>query len=719
MRTVLSSPGLSPLPKALAAVVMACSCGGGFWAQEDYFKEASALLGEQPIESASKFAQDPREVAATLTVVTRDEIERYGLRTLADVINYTSLGGYTLYDHMYDWVGMRGMFGFLDFNTRVVLMLNGHVLNEPYNNFAGFGREMIVPLDLVERVEILYGPWGVLYGTSNLYGIVNVVTRKPEELQGVAARAGGGSYGTQEGLASWGLSGSLGGRPARFLISAGQYETDGPKEDYERVDLVPSDAWYGPVNWAGTALWGGPLPAGADRQRSPYAFLDASLGDFRLQGRWGYRMKGLPLAAYGSVYSDTRAYLKDTRSFAELAWNKALAATHSLSANVAYDYYQYFEQEPYYDPSLFPGEPGYLWILRTNTYRTSAELKYTWKPAKGALVLGANYRRERIAQLIQSEDLERAMPPADVSTELVSQRVWAAYALGEWAPRPELRCSVGLNYVKYNYTSGLLLYRVALVWMPSSDLVFKAIAGRGFRAPSWYEYGYQDVYSNLRNPALASEVSPAGEVSLAWRLSESLQATGAAFLQKNQGFITERTIQSPGDIQGDVLPPGADPWDYVGFVQYQNVGDVTTYGASVALNGSLPRQMRWHATLSWQRASSKEAGVTSRLQGSPLLIANGGFSGVAGPVAWGVAAYYHGSMLTSDGHRNPSHEVGGTLDVRLRLAWERLFGRPLKLELIVGNALGARQAEPVASVYVPETVRRSPRWATLSLVYRF
>jgi iron complex outermembrane receptor protein len=719
MRTVVSAQGRFLVSRALAAVLVACACGGGVRAQEDYFKEASALLGEAAVESVSKYAQDPREVAATLTVVGRDEIERYGLRTLADVINYTSLGGYTLYDHMYDWVGMRGMFGFLDFNTRVVLMLNGHILNEPYNNFAGFGREMTVPMDLVERVEILYGPWGVLYGTSNLYGIVNVVTRKPEDLQGIAARAGGGSYGALEGLASWGLSGSLGGQQARFLLSAGQYETDGPKDGYPRVDLVPSDAWYGPVTWAGTTLWGGPQPRGTDRERSPYAFLDASLGDFRLQGRWGYRMKGLPLAAYGSVYGDTRAYLKDTRSFAELAWSKALAPRHSLSANVSYDYYQYCEREPYYDPSLFPGEPGYFWILRTNTYRTSAEFKYTWKPAEGALVLGASYRRERLAQLIQSEDLERSMPPADASMETVSQRVWAAYALGEWAPRPELRGSVGLNYVKYNYTSGLFLYRVALVWLPNEDLAFKAIAGRGFRAPSWYEYGYQDAYSNLRNPALASEVSPAGEVSLTWKLSGSLQATGAAFLQKNEGFIKEQTIQSPADIRGNVLPPGADHWDYVGFVQYQNVGDVTTYGVSVALNGSLPSQIRWHTALSWQRASSKEGGVTSRLQGSPLLIANGGFSGVAGPFAWGLAAYYHGAMLTSDGHRDLSHEVGGYLDVRLRLAWEKLFGQPLKLELIVGNALGARQAEPIASVYVPETAPRSSRWATLSLVYRF
>jgi iron complex outermembrane receptor protein len=127
---------------------------------DDYFQEGRALFGEEVVESASKFRQDANEVPATVTVLTREEIRRYGFRTLSDVLNFASAGGFTSDDRFYNFVGMRGMFAFDDYNTRLVLMLDGHVLNEPYNNFAGMGREMLVPLDLVERIEIVYGPWG-------------------------------------------------------------------------------------------------------------------------------------------------------------------------------------------------------------------------------------------------------------------------------------------------------------------------------------------------------------------------------------------------------------------------------------------------------------------------------------------------------------------------------------------------------------------------------
>src|SRR6185503_18988715 len=140
-----------------------------------------------------------------------EDIELYGFRTRADVLNFASTGYFTHNDRRYDFAGGRGLFFFEDFNTRLLVMLNGHPLNEPWNNFGGVGREMAVPLELVDRVEIIYGPSSLLYGGYSLYGIVNVVTRNGESEAGGRVRLGAGSGATGEAMASYGRAGGAGG----------------------------------------------------------------------------------------------------------------------------------------------------------------------------------------------------------------------------------------------------------------------------------------------------------------------------------------------------------------------------------------------------------------------------------------------------------------------------------------------------------------------------
>src|SRR5207302_8790804 len=101
--------------------------------------------------------------------------------------------------------------------------LNGHRLNEPWSNFGGVGREMVVPLALAERVEIIYGASSLLYGGYSLYGIVNVVTQNGEGASGARLQLSGGSWKTGEALASYGRSGTSGKIDWNFLAAAGYY----------------------------------------------------------------------------------------------------------------------------------------------------------------------------------------------------------------------------------------------------------------------------------------------------------------------------------------------------------------------------------------------------------------------------------------------------------------------------------------------------------------
>src|SRR4051812_14193201 len=224
----------------------------------DFFEQKESYFRSETIEGVSKHAEALTETPATVTVITHDDIERYGFRTVADVLNFASLGSFAHSDRRYDFAGGRGLFFFEDFNTRILVMLDGHPLNEPWNNFGGVGREMLLPLDLVERIELVYGPSSLLYGGYSLYGIVNVITQTGTSAAGRRLRLSGGSWRTGEGVASWGVSGVSGasagkaGTPWSLLLAGGYYRSTG-----QPLDLPAQEVDYAARPDGGTQ-YGGP-----------------------------------------------------------------------------------------------------------------------------------------------------------------------------------------------------------------------------------------------------------------------------------------------------------------------------------------------------------------------------------------------------------------------------------------------------------------------------
>src|SRR6186713_3326928 len=145
---------------------------------------------------ASERLQPVTEAPASVSFITAEEIARYGYRTLADILRGVR-GMYVTNDRNYSFLGTRGFGRPGDYNSRILLLVNGHRVNDNIYGQAEIGAEFGLDPAMFERVEIIRGPASSLYGDSAFFAVVNVITRSPASLGGGAVAVDAGSLGTR------------------------------------------------------------------------------------------------------------------------------------------------------------------------------------------------------------------------------------------------------------------------------------------------------------------------------------------------------------------------------------------------------------------------------------------------------------------------------------------------------------------------------------------
>jgi len=180
-RSVTSPPGNSRVAHWLLCGVM---CAGCAWAQAPPQPDLSQLGLEDLVKhqvdavyGASKFLQKVADAPASITIITGEQIQKYGYRTLADALR--SVGGfYVIYDRNYSYVGVRGFSRPGDYNTRILFLLDGHRVNDNIFDGAYVATEFPVDLDLIDRIEIIRGPNSSVCGTGAFSASKTVFVRR-------------------------------------------------------------------------------------------------------------------------------------------------------------------------------------------------------------------------------------------------------------------------------------------------------------------------------------------------------------------------------------------------------------------------------------------------------------------------------------------------------------------------------------------------------------
>jgi iron complex outermembrane receptor protein len=539
--------------------------------------EEMILFQEIPsVYGASRYDQRPAEAPASITVITADEIQRFGYRTLAEILRSVR-GFFVTYDRNYSYVGVRGFGRPGDYNTRVLLLLDGHRINDNVYDQAAIGTESIVAVDTIDRVEIIRGPSSSLYGTSAFFAVVNVVTRSGRQLKGAELRASAASYATLDGRAAYGNRAGAGGEAYVY----GSYYRSGGQNLYFREydDPATNEGWA----------------SDDDRDRVSRFLGKLSLGGFVLEAAASSRTKQIPTGSFGTVFDDPRTRTVDRRAYLSGRYDRPVGERTRFSGSLSYDVYRYYGDYAY-PGSLFKDYGYGQWW--TGEAQTVMDLSDRQK-----VIGGAEYRYNSQ----QDQGGYDAEPFFSYLDDRRSSRIWAVYAQDEIRLRENFILSLGVRRDDYQTFGGTLNPRFALIYTTRDDMTVKFLFGRAFRAPNAYELYYEDGGTSQKaNPALDPESIDTYQLEIRRPLGRSLQGTALVY---HYGIK-------------DLISLEVDPADSLAV--FRNIERVDSDGIELELEGRLAPRLEGRASYAYQRTEDRATGTI--LTNSPRHLAKLNFS---------------------------------------------------------------------------------------------
>ena len=618
-------------------------------------------LMDQPVYGASKYEQKQTEVAAAVSVITRQDIRTFGWRTLDEAL--ASLPGIHLTnDRQYTYIGTRG-FGLPgDYNTRVLVAIDGNRVNEPTYDAGPMGRQLPLDMGLVERIEFLPGPGGAVYGQNAMFGVVNIITRTGADVDGVEfAAAYQSPQGTRDGRASWGQRFANG---IDVLLAASFMHSRGENRFFE----------FGDSGISGTARR-------LDTEDDKELFASATRDAWSAEIVYGDRSKGDPTGAYRSDPLARGQYQDDRYALAQLQYQDALRdGTLQLSGRIFGGQQRYRSRLDYGDSISFPA---------TSEWR-GAELRLVSTAlTEHKLLLGLEGQdNARIDQSVLSE----ADPSNNIAIRGSGYRV-GLYAQDEWQFAGAWALTLGMR-VDRNDTAGTdVSPRAALIWQANAATTLKALYGRAHRAPNAFEHDYADNVAQVANSALGGETIDTLELVADYSAAPDLHVHASLYHWRMRGLITL----------------GNDPDS--GLTQYQSGGTVDARGVEVAVDKTWDWGGRLRSSLSYQQPRAEHG---KQLVNSPALLGKLNFS-TALPIAGLRMAYelrYDSARRTLAGRHLDGYPLSN-----LRLdATGWIDG--LELSLQARNLFDQHYAQPAADSNWQDALAQDGRSVMLEAQFR-
>jgi outer membrane receptor for ferrienterochelin and colicins len=646
-----------------------------------YGNEKSADLTEMSIEelmqvtiaTASKYEQKISEAPSSVSIVTASDIEKYGYRTLADILRSVR-GLYTTYDRNYQFLGIRGFARPGDYNSRVLLLMDGVRLNDGIYNTAAIGTEFILDVDLIDRVEIVRGPGSSLYGSNAFFAVVNVITKKGEKLNGFEVSGDAGSFETYKGRISYGNKIK---ENIDMLLSATYYDSRGDDKLYYKE-------FDSPETNNGVA-------EDSDIDRFQSFFGKVTYNDFTLEGAYVKRKKLIPTAPYETVFNNNRTNTIDQSAFIDLKYSHTFPGNWDVLARITYAQYDY-DGNYEYDYSE-EGDSG-PHIVSNKDYSDSAWIGGEFQISKTflgnhRLISGAEYRN------IFRQDQGNYDEEVYLDSEEDSIN-WGVFIQDEFTILSNLILNAGLRHDHYSSFGGTTNPRLSLIYHPFEQTVFKMLYGKAFRAPTAYELYYHDGYLRQKpNPDLDPETIDTYELVVEQQLGDNLRGTVSGYYYKIKDLIS--LVEDPAD----------------GLTVYNNTSEVEAKGIEVELEAYLKNGIQGRISYAYQETEDSESG--QGLTNSPMHLAklNLIIPLIQKKVFLGIEEQYTSKRKTLAGNKEDDFFI-----TNVTLFSQNLL-KGLKASASVYNLFDEKYSDPGSEEHVQDTIRQDGLSFRVKLTYTF
>jgi iron complex outermembrane receptor protein len=592
---------------------------------------------------------------------------------LADVLRSVR-GFYITSDRNYSYLGVRGFSRPGDYNARVLLLIDGHRLNDNIFGSALIGTEFPLDVELIDRVEIIRGPSSSLYGTSAFFAVINVITKGGQKFHGVQVSGTGGSLETGRARATFGEEFSNG---AGLLLSGSYYKSAGQRRLY-----------YGEFDTPST---NDGIAEHSDSDGSRQLFGTLSHGRFTLQGLYGTRDKRVPTASFDTVFNDPRSGTVETQGYLDLQYQRDVAKGWHLGSRAYYDRYGYDGDYVYENSeSAVPATVVNEDFARGNWW--GAELKMSKRFSRHQTVaIGSEYR-DNVRQDQYNYDRETGVQHLDDQRD---SRNWALYVQDELAVNDRLLFNLGLRHDHYDTFGGTTNPRAAMIYSPSQRTTVKLLYGQAFRAPNAYElFWHQDGLAKA-NPALQPETNRTSELVLEQYVGSRFRLTTTGYFYTVRDLITQQT----------------DPVDDL--LVYNNVEAVTAHGLEVELEGKWTHGVEGRVSYTVQ--DTRNDATDLRLTNSPAHVAHLNLTAPLGSpnLQAGFEVRYLSSRRTLAGNT-----VGAAIIPNITL-FSRRLARGLDLSATIYNLFDETYADPGSEEHRQDSITQNGRTARVRLTISF
>jgi outer membrane receptor for ferrienterochelin and colicins len=591
---------------------------------------------------ASKYQQELTDAPASVSIITADDIRKGGYRTLAEAINSVR-GFYTTYNRAYSFFGVRGFSPLGDLDSRVLVMVDGHRLNDAVFEHAPVGGDFPVDVDLIERVEVIRGPGSSLYGTSAFVAVINVITRSGKDLKGGELSASGGSNDAWYGRATGGGKLSSG---ADLLFSGSYRDSAGQQR----------------LSFPEYAATNGGIAQGIDGENSWDLLTKVTWKDLSLLLLHQDRSKAIPTASYYSIFNDPGEKTSDTHTMAGLTY-AGHGGWADLNARLTYNRYQYGGDYP-------QGDAGARSLSRDHTVAEwiGSDLFASKSLGPHFLIIGMEHRFQ-FTELQQNSQVSPT--PLPVLDDHHHSIVQGYYLQDEYHIVKNLILNAGLRYDHYDSFGGTTNPRAALIWKPLDATVLRLSYGEAFRAPNAFEQYYGDGISQKGNQHLKPEKARTVELNWDQFIGDNIKTTATLYLSHFD----------------DLLQQVVDPTD--GQAVFMNQNRLESKGLELQAEGKWENGYSALVSYCYQETKNPDAAGEVAVN-SPRILAKGSFTAPL-PLEKSSATL---EMLYASARLNANREeVAGAAIFNLTLL-NREFLKGLDLSASIYNLLDTRYSVP-------------------------